>query len=77
MNNTSRNPMLLAVISAILCLPFGLVAVFYARKSMEFRKKDLPENARRNSIHADRWAISAIIAGLLFWTLTILRLKTM
>ncbi len=44
---------------------------------MEFRKKELPENARLNIIHADRWAISAIIAGLLFWTLTILRLKTM
>ena len=77
MNSIFRNPMLLAVISAILCLPFGLVAVFYARKSMEFRKKDLPENARRNIIHANRWSISAIIAGLLFWTLTILRLKTM
>ena len=77
MNSTFRNTMLLAVISAILCLPFGLVAVFYARKSMEFRKKDLPENARLNSIHANRWSISAIIAGLLFWSLTILRLKTM
>ena len=44
---------------------------------MEFRKKDLPENARLNSIHANRWSISAIIAGLLFWSLTILRLKTM
>lgn len=77
MNNSFRNTMILAVISAILCLPFGLVAVFYARKSMDFRKKELPENARRNSIHANRWAISAIISGLLFWTLTILRLKTM
>lgn len=75
--NDIRSPLILAVISAVICLPFGLVAIHYALKTVEYFINGQEKNAALNIMHTKRWAWASVIAGVLFWSLTVSRLITM
>lgn len=74
--NSIRKTLILSVVSAVICLPFGLVAIHYALKTVEYFVGNQPKVAALNIMHAKRWAWSSIVAGLLFWGLTVYRLAT-
>lgn len=74
--NGIRKTLILSVVSAVICLPFGLVAIHYALKTIEYFVDNQPKLLSLNNMHAKRWAWSSIVAGLLFWGLTIYRLIT-
>jgi len=62
-----KSYMFLAVLSAMLCLPFGLVSVYYAFKVESFLERDDIRRAMMYSRKAWNWSFwSLVVAGFAF-----------